>query len=182
MQFPKKLRGSAAACALAALLAAPAFADEHGFLVVPSSHGYVARCSVDAAEALRRINAARAAGRQCGWHRMKPAPPLHWDASLQTVASAHSRDMARRNYFDHRSPEGRTVRDRVAATKYKTKLVGENLAGGDRDVRGAIQGWVDSPAHCENMMNPQFSEVAVACVGQRGSQWGTYWTMVLGRH
>jgi uncharacterized protein YkwD len=89
--------------------------------------------------------------------------------------------MARRNYFDHRSPEGRTVRDRVKATGYKMKLVGENLAGGDRELRGALQGWMDSPAHCENLMNPQFSEVAVACVGRSGSQWGTYWTMMLGR-
>jgi uncharacterized protein YkwD len=30
-------------------------------------------------------------------------------------------------------------------------------------------------------MNPKFVEVGVACVGRRGSQWGTYWTMVLGR-
>jgi uncharacterized protein YkwD len=48
-------------------------------------------------------------------------------------------------------------------------------------VASAVQGWVDSPSHCQNMMNPQFTEVAVACVGQPGSQWGTYWTMVLGR-
>lgn len=156
--------------ALAVLLSAPAFAQS-----------YVTHCSVDAAEALRRINAARAAGHSCGWHRMPPAPPLRWDGTLQSVAAAHSNDMARRNYFDHRSPEGRTVRDRVARTGYKTKLVGENLAGGDAQVRGAIQGWLDSPPHCQNMMDAQFSEVAVACVGRRGSQWGTYWTMVLGR-
>jgi len=156
--------------ALAAILAAPAFAQ-----------AYVTQCSVDAAEAIRRINAARARGQSCGWHRMPPAPPLHWDGTLQSVAAGHSRDMAQRNYFDHRSPEGRTVRDRVAATRYKTKMVGENLAGGDRELRGAIQGWLDSPAHCENMMDARFSEVGVACVGRRGSQWGTYWTMVLGR-
>jgi uncharacterized protein YkwD len=156
--------------AAAALAALPSLAQ-----------AYVTRCSVDATEALRRINAARAAGQSCGWRRMPPARPLHWDGSLQSVAAGHSRDMARRNYFDHRSPEGRTVRDRVARTPYKAKLVGENLAGGDRELRGALQGWLDSPPHCQNLMDPQFSEVAVACVGRPGSQWGTYWTMVLGR-
>src|SRR6476620_1805063 len=85
--------------ALSALLAAPAFAQK-----------YVTHCSVDASEALRRINAARAAGHSCGWHRMPPAPPLRWDGALQSAAAGHSRDMAQRNYFDHRSPEGRTVR------------------------------------------------------------------------
>lgn len=143
--------------------------------------GQPTRCSVPVDEALRRINAARAAGQRCGWRSMPPAPPLRWNTALQAAASGHSRDMARRNYFDHRSPEGRTVRDRVAGTPYKARLVGENLAGGDRQVGGAIQGWLESPAHCENLMNPAFNEVAVACVGQARSQWGTYWTMVLGQ-
>ena len=166
---------------LAALLAAPALANDTQFKVVASPHGYVARCSVDAADALRRINAARASGRSCSGRRMPPARLLQWDDALQSVATGHSRDMARRNYFGHRSPEGRTVRDRVAGTPYKTRLVGENLAGGDRQLSGAIQGWLESPPHCENLMNPKYSQVAVACVGQPGSQWGTYWTMVLGQ-
>jgi uncharacterized protein YkwD len=181
MHFHKSLAMRALALAVPALLAGKVLADESAFKIVPSSHGYVARCSVDAAEALRRINAARAAGQRCGWHKMRPAGPLHWDASLQSVAAGHSRDMARRNYFDHRSPEGHTVRDRVAVTPYKMKLVGENLAGGDDTLRSALQGWIDSPAHCENLMEPQFTQVAVACVGKPGSQWGTYWTMLLGR-
>ena len=181
MQFHhNKLLGRGAAALIMATLAAwPALANE--FTVVPSSTGYVTHCSVDVADALRRINAARAAGQSCGWHRMRPAPPLRWDASLQAVASAHSRDMAHRNYFDHRSPEGRTVRDRVAATSYRSKFVGENLAGGDPNLPSALRGWIESPAHCENLMDPRFNEVAVSCVGQRGSQWGTYWTMVLGK-
>jgi uncharacterized protein YkwD len=182
MQSEKFLRRGGALLLLATLMAAPALASDTPFKVVASPHGYVAQCSVDAAEALRRLNAARASGRSCGGHRMPAAPLLQWDPSLQSVATAHSRDMARRNYFGHRSPEGRTVRDRVAGTPFKTKMVGENLAGGDRQVGGAIQGWLESPAHCENLMNPKFSQVAVACVGKKGSQWGTYWTMVLGRH
>ena len=180
MQSGKPLRRTFA-FVLVAMVAVPALASDTPFKVVASPHGYVAQCSVDAAEALRRLNAARASGRSCGGRRMPPAPQLHWDQSLQSVATGHSRDMARRNYFDHRSPEGRTVRDRVAGTPYKTKLVGENLAGGDRQASGAIQGWLESPAHCQNLMNPKFSQVAVACVGQPGSQWGTYWTMVLGQ-
>lgn len=142
---------------------------------------YVARCSVQAEDALRRINAARAAGQRCGWRRMPPAPPLRWNTSLLSAATAHSRDMASRNYFDHRSPEGRTVSERVTASRYKWKLVGENLAGGDRSVAGAVQGWIASPDHCQNLMNPKFADVALACVARPGSQWGTYWTMVLGR-
>jgi uncharacterized protein YkwD len=142
---------------------------------------YSARCSVDPGEALRRINAARASGQRCGGRSMPPAPPLRWSGALQDAAAGHSRDMARRNYFGHRSPEGRTVAERTRAARYSSKFVGENLAGGDRTVGGALQGWVDSPDHCVNLMNARYAEVAVACVGDARSQWGTYWTMVLGR-
>jgi len=138
-------------------------------------------CSVQTQEALRRINAARAQAQRCGWRSMPPAPPLHWDGTLQTVAARHSRDMAARNYFDHRSPDGRTVAERVQATPYKYRIVGENLAGGDPHVASAVRGWIESPSHCANLMDPRFADVAVACVGDRRSQWGTYWTMVLGR-
>src|SRR6185503_4078358 len=87
---------------------------------------YVTQCGVQAQEALRRINAARAVGQRCGWRSMPPAPPLHWNETLQTVATRHSQDMAVRNYFDHRSPDGRTIRERVSGTPYKFSLVGEN--------------------------------------------------------
>ena len=142
---------------------------------------YVTHCSVQAQEALHRINAARAAGQRCGLRSMPPAPPLRWDETLQTVAARHSRDMAVRNYFDHKSPEGRTVSERVSGTPYKFGIVGENLAGGDPSVASVVQGWIESPGHCVNMMDPRFAEVAVACVGHNGSDWGTYWTMILGR-
>ena len=138
-------------------------------------------CHVRAEEALRLINAARASGAHCGASAMAPAPALRWDGRLQQAAFVHSAEMASANYFEHESPEGRTVRDRVAATHYPMKGVGENIAGGDESIAEAVQGWLGSPAHCENLMDPHFTDVAVACVAQPNTQWGTYWTMVLGQ-
>jgi uncharacterized protein YkwD len=136
---------------------------------------------VAAEEVLRRINAARASGHRCGRRAMGPVSPLQWNASLQTAAQGHSLDMAKRNYYDHRSPEGGNMRSRLSAVHYKSRMVGENLAAGVRSVPEALQAWLDSPEHCENLMHPEFNEVAVACAARPGSQWGTYWTMVLGR-
>lgn len=138
-------------------------------------------CNLRTEEALQRINAARAAGRRCGARNMPPAAALRWDSQLYSAAAGHSADMARRNYFEHVSPEGVQVSARVSASHYKWKSVGENLAGGDRDIGEAVEGWLNSPDHCENLMDPKFVDVAVACVAQPGTQWGTYWTMVLGR-
>jgi uncharacterized protein YkwD len=138
-------------------------------------------CGLRTEEALQRVNAARAAGRRCGSRTMPPAPPLRWDTQLFSAAEGHSSDMARRNYFEHRSPEGVHVSQRVSASRYNWKSVGENLAGGDRNIGEAVQGWLNSPDHCENLMDAKYVDVAVACVAQPGTEWGTYWTMVLGR-
>ncbi|HEY0823414.1 MAG TPA: CAP domain-containing protein [Ramlibacter sp.] len=138
-------------------------------------------CGVRAEEALQRINAARAAGRSCGGRYMPAAPPLQWDQQLYSAAFGHSSDMARANYFEHVSPSGVTVRQRASAARYKWRSLGENLSGGTRGIGDTVQNWLESPDHCENLMDPKFGDVAVACVAQPGTQWGTYWTMVLGR-
>jgi len=132
-------------------------------------------------DVLQRINEARASGYRCGRHAMAPVAPLKWDPSLYSAAEEHSLDMARRNYFEHRSPEGVSPGNRVAAAHYKSRTVGENIAAGVRTMPEAMHNWLESPHHCENIMAPEFQDVAVACAAQPGSEWGTYWTMVLGR-
>ena len=129
---------------------------------------------------LRQINAARAAARSCGATHVKVAPPLRWNRALAEAAEQHSVDMAARGYFDHASPDGKRVSQRVAAQGYQWKAVGENLAGGNRTASGVLAGWLHSPEHCQNLMSPTFADVGVACIAQPGSQWGNYWTMVLG--
>ena len=110
---------------------------------------------------------------------MNAARPLAWNRALAEAAEQHSVDMAVRRYFDHVSPEGHRVSQRVTAQGYKWRMVGENLAGGDRTVSGVISGWLKSPEHCANMMSPAYAEIVISCVRQPGSQWETYWTMVL---
>jgi uncharacterized protein YkwD len=138
-------------------------------------------CGLRSDEALQRINAARAAGQRCGARPFPPAPPLHWDDQLYSAAFGHSQDMAQHDYFEHRSPGGSSVSDRVTASHYKWRGVGENIAAGNRSLPDAVQAWLDSGPHCENLMNPEYADVAVACVAQPGTAWGTYWTMVLAR-
>ncbi len=130
---------------------------------------------------LRQLNAARAAAHRCGEVLMPPTSRLVWDDQLFAAAAMHSADMARRNYFDHATPEGQRVGARAAAQGYNWRAIGENLAGGDRTVESVMRGWMDSPTHCQNIMNSQYTDVGVACAQRTGSTWGTYWTMVLGR-
>lgn len=129
--------------------------------------------------ALKQINAARAAARSCGSRRVDAVAPLAWSRPLAEAAEQHAVDMVARRYFDHTSPEGRRVGQRVAAQGYKPRVVAETIAGGGTTVAGVISGWLGSPEQCQTLMGADYAEVGVACVRQPGSQWGNYWTMVV---
>ena len=66
----------------------------------------------DPAPPLHRL-AAAVHQRANGVRASRGLPPLDWQGSLAGVADRHSRDMADRAYFDHRSPEGETPADRA---------------------------------------------------------------------
>jgi uncharacterized protein YkwD len=131
-------------------------------------------------EVLARVNAVRASGYRCGARAMVPVRPAAWDVALYAAAHAHSHDMARRHFFDHRNPEGQGVRQRALAHHYPARVLGENIAGGDNSVAEVMHSWLASAEHCLNILDPEFTDIAVACVREPGSQYRTYWTMVLG--
>ena len=124
------------------------------------------------------INAARARGARCGAHEIGPAPPVHLSAQLSDVALGHATDMARHNYFEHEDLSGHSPAERVRASGYQEKLVGENIAYGPKSADEVVRGWLDSPGHCENIMDVRFSEVGIAYAAGSGSKSGLYWVQV----
>ena len=91
---------------------------------------------------------------------------LQDDPALNRAAQNHALDMARRSFYAHKTPEGKTVRDRYLAVGGDAwKIVGENIARckGCPDVPDlpAIErlqtGWMNSPPHRKNLLNPGFS-------------------------
>lgn len=134
------------------------------------------------ADALRLVNQQRAAGATCGSRgSFAPAAALTWNARLASAAYGHSRDMADNNYFSHDSRDGRSMVDRINATGYTWSTVGENIAAGYGSVQSTVNGWMASEGHCANLMNPRFTEFALACARNDASQYRLYWTQNLGR-
>ena len=129
---------------------------------------------------LALINSARAEARQCGGRPFAAAPALSWSAVLGGVAEAHSRDMANRNFFSHLGPDGRTPGDRAELAGYAGMRLGENIAAGLDTPRKVLDGWLASPAHCANLMNPEFSELGAAYGVDPRSDAGIYWTALFG--
>ncbi|MFT3663682.1 CAP domain-containing protein [Piscinibacter sp.] len=136
-----------------------------------------------AASALARVNQLRAAGADCGASgRFAPAGALAWNTQLAAAATAHSLDMVANNFFSHTGSNGSTMRSRVEATGYAWSGLGENIAAGYGTVNSVIEGWIGSDGHCANLMNPNFTQLGVACVkGTAANRYGNYWTMDLAR-
>jgi uncharacterized protein YkwD len=132
-----------------------------------------------AERALRLINEARAHGARCGAREFKPAPPVRLSSTLSGAAQGHAADMARHDYFEHRDLDGHSPADRVRATGYRGTLVGENIAYGPNSAEEVVQGWLDSPPHCENIMDPRFADMGIAYAAGRASRHGLYWVQVL---
>jgi len=129
--------------------------------------------------ALRLVNDIRARGARCGRRSFAPAPPLMLSGTLDGIAFGHANDMAQNNYFDHVDLARQSPADRVRAAGYREKLVGENIAYGPQTVEEVVQGWLDSPEHCENLMDPRFAEMGIAYASGRATRHGLYWVQVL---
>ncbi|WP_374442445.1 CAP domain-containing protein [Pseudomonas panipatensis] len=129
---------------------------------------------------LEQINVARTKSRQCGGQAFAAAGPLGWNATLASVAEGHSRDMANNNYFDHKDRAGQTPGDRAELAGYAGRQIGENIAAGQDSVRKVVDGWLASPSHCANLMNPQFRELGAAYAIDPKSDAGIYWTALFG--
>jgi uncharacterized protein YkwD len=151
------------------------------WLVLASSYVPPARTEapVLAARALELVNEARARGARCGERSFAPAPPVRLSGTLAGVALGHAADMADHGYFEHEDRGGRSPADRVRAVGYREKLVGENIAYGPKSAEEVVQGWLDSPGHCENIMDPRFAEMGIAYATGHASKRGLYWVQLL---
>jgi uncharacterized protein YkwD len=138
-----------------------------------------ARTSTLGTRILQLVNEVRGNGTRCGDKSFGRAPPLQLSRTLDTVAAEHALDMARHDYFEHVDLGGHTPADRVRASGYREQLVGENIAYGPTSANEVVAGWLHSPGHCENIMDPRFQEMGLALAAGEGSRRGLYWDQVL---
>ncbi len=135
----------------------------------------------EAAEMLTLVNEARARGGVCGSVFYPASGPLRYDAVLERTATKHSEDMNAANEMGHVSPvggihnpAGSVLRDRINREGYSWSLIGENVSWNYPDVPELVAAWLDSPHHCENILNPEFTEAGFGKAG-------TYWTQNFGK-
>lgn len=149
-------------------------------LARPLLSGRLGDWQVEGEKLLQRINAARGQSRQCGSQTFAAAAPLSWSMELGSAAEAHSRAMANDNFFAHQGRDGLTPGDRAELAGYSGGRVGENIAAALDSADKVVEGWLASPGHCANIMNPQFDALGAAYGSDPQSDAGIYWTALFG--
>jgi uncharacterized protein YkwD len=132
-----------------------------GLAAAPSAEarGTIRERGLDAA-ILARMNAARAA------HGLGP---LHRNAELAVAARHHSLEMARGGYFAHASADGGSFAGRLREWYRvigRRWGVGENLLWSTPTIDGlrAVELWLASPGHRENILSRGWKDVGCAAV------------------
>ena len=86
---------------------------------------------------------------------------LEADEEASDVAFLHSEDMMENDYFSHESIDGSTLADRLKEGNVPYTTAGENIAANYSDSVAAVEGWLNSKGHRENMLNEDFTHLGV---------------------
>ena len=111
-------------------------------------------------------------------------PPLKLNNKLVNAAQDHSSDMAQDDFFSHTGADGSSIGDRVKGSGYQYSRTGENIAAGQPTPEAVVRGWMNSPGHRANILNPNYTEIGVGyeyLENDTGSvNYNHYWTQVFG--
>ncbi|HEX8853658.1 MAG TPA: CAP domain-containing protein [Pyrinomonadaceae bacterium] len=112
--------------------------------------------------------------------RRRGQQPLVWDGELTYMARVHSDNMARQNFFNHIDREGLDMSGRAGALGLRGwRALGENIAynqGYDDPAAFAVERWMTSSKHRENILNGQFTHAGLGVA--RASDGRVFFTQV----
>jgi len=88
---------------------------------------------------------------------------LQIDDELQNVARLKAQDMVDNDYFAHQSPTYGSPFDMMKNNQIVYKTAGENIAG-NSDNKKAVEAWLNSESHKDNILNNSYNYTGVAVV------------------
>jgi len=84
---------------------------------------------------------------------------------LQKIARSHSRDMVRRNYFDHYTKGSRrSPAQRAKSAGYNYRYIGENIGSG-YSPGAMVKAWMKSSSHRSNILSKKYREIGIGVAG-----------------
>jgi uncharacterized protein YkwD len=95
-------------------------------------------------------------------------PRLHAHRSLRHAATKYARLMVAKRFFNHISPAGTTMAQRIKRTRYlrhtRAWSLGENIAWGSAGVATPariVSAWMRSAGHRANILDRRFREIGI---------------------
>lgn len=116
----------------------------------PGGHVLAYSTSMSIQGLLNSTNSARTAN---------GAAPLNLNSRLDASAQAKANDMVAKDYWSHNTPSGDPPWVFIDTQGYAYQKLGENLATGFNSEQDTIDGWMASPPHKENLLDPAFVDV-----------------------
>ena len=99
--------------------------------------------------------------------------PLTLNTTL--VNAAHTRSMEIVEQASHTRPDGRSCFTAWDDAGVSYISAGENIAAGQQTPEAVMEDWINSPGHYANIIDENFTELAVGCYYVPGSTYGYYW-------
>ncbi|HMO27065.1 MAG TPA: CAP domain-containing protein, partial [Tepidisphaeraceae bacterium] len=141
------------------------------------------RADEDAARADVQAVAQQIVERTNAFREQQEQSTLQVNDRLTSAAQSFAEFMARTHEYSH-TADGRQPAERATAARYEHAIIAENIAfhfssrGFETDAlaKQMTQGWIDSPGHRKNMLDPDVTEIGV---GVARSENGVYYGVQL---
>jgi hypothetical protein len=95
-------------------------------------------------------------------------PALKWNSALADAARQHALLMARQNTLSHQLPGEPDLAARAGRAGARFSAVDENIAVGP-SAEEIHKGWMNSPPHRANLLDPQMTAVGIAVTSANGT-------------
>lgn len=89
---------------------------------------------------------------------------LSLNQELSAAAYTKGRDMIDKDYWAHVAPDGTQPWKFFNDFGYKYRYAGENLARDFSNAQSAVDAWMNSPTHRDNILNPKYKEIGIGIV------------------
>lgn len=100
------------------------------------------------------------------------AAPLKWNNRLSIAARLHSDEMAKHKDLSHRLKDEPIFTERLAEQGAHFNAAAENVGYGE-DAEVLHLGWMNSPPHRTNLLNPAYTEMGIGIVRSADRLWAT---------
>lgn len=90
--------------------------------------------------------------------------PLSYNSELSAAAEQKAEHMLANDYWAHASPDGTEPWLFFKNVGYKYRYAGENLARDFSNASSAVDAWMASPTHKDNLLSEKYQDIGIAVV------------------